>query len=271
MHHPALSLVSCISPNQVFLLAPSRFHSAPSPPPVTHPAPLPPRTPTETMRALILASLLCGASSLRTFQAAQLRMSADAPQGRTRRGAVHRAIEQIAIVGAASTAAAGRATAATTLENPEFRGMNSMENPGVGQFRKISPSVAVADVKIGDGDEVVAGSQVTTQWVLRRANGYFIDSSVGAPVSNAGRADPLIFKVGAGKAIKGYEDGILGMRAGGVRRLLVGPSAGYVDGVGDGKPGPMPDGFGPRRQIEVRRTTETFFFEVSVTKVRSGA
>uniref|UniRef100_A0A6U4EQX5 peptidylprolyl isomerase n=1 Tax=Phaeomonas parva TaxID=124430 RepID=A0A6U4EQX5_9STRA len=159
---------------------------------------------------------------------------------------------------------------AASIETQEFRGMQSMDVPEVGAFRKVNPGLAVADVKVGDGSEVKVGDVVTAQWVLRRANGYFIDASVGAPVQSAGRADPLIFKVGSDKAIAGFNEGLVGMKVGGVRRLLVGPSQGYVDGVGDGKPGPMPAGFGPRRQIEVRRTTETFFFEVQVTKSRQG-
>ena len=113
------------------------------------------------------------------------------------------------------------------------------------------------------------GSRVNVQWVLRRSNGYFVDSSA---VSDS---VPFIFEVGDPRgAIRGLDEGIRGMRAGGSRRILVPPSLAYVDGVDDGKPGPIPAGFGPRQQMrrvmEVRRDVpgEYIFLEVKVTKVR---
>lgn len=77
--------------------------------------------------------------------------------------------------------------------------------------------------------------------VLRKSNGYFVDSS---QVAYAGV--PFIFTVGDGTAIAGVDEGVQGMASGGVRRLLIPPSLAYVDGLDDGKPGPMPVGFGPR-------------------------
>ena len=50
--------------------------------------------------------------------------------------------------------------------------------------------------------------------------------------------------------------------------MLVPPSLAFVEGVGDNLPGPMPAGFGPRRQIETRRDKETWYFEIEVTKVK---
>lgn len=70
------------------------------------------------------------------------------------------------------------------------------------------------------------------------------------------------------KVIRGVDEGIRGMRVGGVRRMLVPPDLAFVEGVGDDRPGPMPAGFGPRRQIETRRDKETWYFEIEVTKVK---
>jgi FKBP-type peptidyl-prolyl cis-trans isomerase 2 len=77
--------------------------------------------------------------------------------------------------------------------------------------------------------------------VLRKSNGYFVDSS-----QVAYDGVPFIFTVGDGTAIAGVDEGVRGMASGGVRRLLIPPSLAYVDGLDDGKPGPMPVGFGPR-------------------------
>ena len=41
----------------------------------------------------------------------------------------------------------------------------------------------------------------------------------------------------------------LGMKTGGVRRMNIPPELAFVEGVGEGKPGPMPAGFGPQRQV----------------------
>jgi hypothetical protein len=59
-----------------------------------------------------------------------------------------------------------------------------------------------------------------------------------------------------------------------ITRILIPPALVYVDGVDDGKPGPIPAGFGPRQQMrrvmEVRRNVpgEYIFLEVKLTKVR---
>ena len=119
------------------------------------------------------------------------------------------------------------------------------------------------DVKVGDGDVVKEGNSVQFQWVLRRSNGYFVDSS-----SNYDN-EPFIYKVGnTKKVIKGIDEGIRGMRVGGIRRMIIPPALAYSAGVGDDKPGPMPAGFGPRRQILSRIDTESWYFEIQVTKVR---
>ena len=145
-------------------------------------------------------------------------------------------------------------------------------------YKKLPSGVIYADISVGGGggggngnDDglVKEGSRVNVQWVLRRSNGYFVDSSA---VSDS---VPFIFQVGDPRgAIKGLDEGIRGMRAGGSRRILVPPSLAYVDGIDDGRPGPIPAGFGPRQQMrrvmEVRRDVpgEYIFLEVKVTKVR---
>lgn len=130
---------------------------------------------------------------------------------------------------------------------------------------KLPSGVVYFDYVIGDGAEVSEGQTVQFQWVLRRSNGYFVDSS-----SNYGDGgEPFIYRVGnLKKVIAGIDEGIRGMKVGGVRRMNIPPSAAFVSGVGDNKPGPMPAGFGPRRQIETRIDKEVWYFEIKVLKVR---
>ena len=136
-------------------------------------------------------------------------------------------------------------------------------------YNKLDSGVIYADISKGDGEVVKEGKKVNTQWVLRRSNGYFVDSSA---VSDS---VPFIFTVGdSNGAIEGLDEGIRGMKSGGTRRILIPPRLAYVKGVDDDLPGPIPAGFGPRQQMrrvmQVRKDVpgEYIFLEVKVTKVR---
>lgn len=136
-------------------------------------------------------------------------------------------------------------------------------------YKKLDSGVVIADLFKGKSDAAVVkeGSKVNLEWVLRKSNGYFVDSSQVVGV-------PFIFTVGDGTAIKGVDEGVQGMKVGGVRRLLIPPSLAYVDGLEDGKSGPLPVGFGPRRQMRrvqnVRKDVpgEYIYLEVQVTRLR---
>lgn len=120
------------------------------------------------------------------------------------------------------------------------------------------------DVINGNGNlEVKEGTTVQFNWILRRSNGYFVDSST---LSNN---EPFIYKVGnTKKVIRGLDEAIRGMRAGGVRRVNVPPKLAFVEGVEAGMPGPLPQDFGPKRQILTRMDRETWFFEIQMIKVK---
>lgn len=138
-------------------------------------------------------------------------------------------------------------------------------------YKKLPSGVITADLRPGKNEDGVVknGSRVNLQWVLRKSNGYFVDSS-----QVAYDGVPFIFTVGDGTAIAGVDEGVQGMASGSVRRLLIPPSLAYVDGLDDGKPGPMPVGFGPRQQMRRVQTArkdvpgEYIFLEVQVTRVR---
>ena len=162
---------------------------------------------------------------------------------------------------AAGTEAAS--AAGGTLETIEFRGMDSGdENKDLPSFTTLPSGVRYIDVVVGKGEEATAGRSASLQWVLRRQNGYFVDAS------SEHNFDPFIYRVGDTKrALPGFDQGVTGMRVGGKRRFTV-PAALAYQATGDDKPGPMPSGFGPRRQIETRKDRETWYFEVELTKLR---
>ena len=136
-----------------------------------------------------------------------------------------------------------------------------------------STGVTYQDLRIGNGDTVKEGNRVNIQWVLKRSNGYDIDSSS----NNDGV--PFIFVVGSTKdgnnrAIQGLDIGIRGMKVGGIRRIVIPPNMSYIEGVEDGKPGPMPKGFGPKQRIKrVMKLLkdvpgESFLLDVKTTLVK---
>lgn len=135
-------------------------------------------------------------------------------------------------------------------------------------YKKLESGVIYADLRPGAGDTVKQGSKVNLQWVLRKSNGYFVDSSATHD------SVPFIFTVGDGTAIHGLDEAVRGMKEGGVRRVLIPPSLAYADGLDDGKPGPLPYGYGPRQQMRrvqnIRKDVpgEYVYLEVQATRVR---
>jgi hypothetical protein len=138
------------------------------------------------------------------------------------------------------------------------------------QVVKLPSGVNYFDAVEGSGKTAEEGKTVQFQWVLRRSNGYFVDSSDNYGTTAAGGGEAFIYKVGnTKKVIPGLDEAIRGMKVGGVRKINTPAALSFLyGGVGDGKPGPMPAGYGPRRQILTRIDSETWYWEVKLTKVK---
>lgn len=81
--------------------------------------------------------------------------------------------------------------------------------------------LVVEDLVVGDGTEAVSGSVVTVHYVgVAWSNGQQFDASWD-------RNDPFAFRLGAGQVIAGWDQGVVGMRIGGRRRLTIPPHLGY--------------------------------------------
>jgi FKBP-type peptidyl-prolyl cis-trans isomerase len=88
----------------------------------------------------------------------------------------------------------------------------------------------IEDVKVGTGDEAVAGKAVTVHYTGWLTNGTKFDSSKD-------RGEPFRFQLGVGQVIKGWDQGVAGMKVGGVRKLTIPPSLGYgANGAGSDIP-----------------------------------
>ncbi|MCC3291186.1 MULTISPECIES: FKBP-type peptidyl-prolyl cis-trans isomerase [unclassified Arthrobacter] len=81
----------------------------------------------------------------------------------------------------------------------------------------------IEDLVVGDGREVKAGDTVSTHYVgVAFSTGEEFDASWN-------RGTPLDFRVGVGQVIQGWDQGLLGMKVGGRRRLEIPSSMAYGD------------------------------------------
>ncbi|RJG05461.1 FKBP-type peptidyl-prolyl cis-trans isomerase [Noviherbaspirillum cavernae] len=81
------------------------------------------------------------------------------------------------------------------------------------------------DITVGSGDEAKAGNRVTVHYTGWLQND---DGSAGSKFdSSKDRNDPFDFPLGAGHVIKGWDEGVQGMKVGGVRKLIIPASLGY--------------------------------------------
>jgi len=82
-----------------------------------------------------------------------------------------------------------------------------------------SGNLEIADITVGTGAVAAAGDLLTVHYTGSLTNGTVFDSSVGRT--------PFTFRLGAGSVIAGWDQGLVGMRVGGKRRLSIPPSLGY--------------------------------------------
>ena len=111
--------------------------------------------------------------------------------------------------------AAAAAAATTTIATPDAA-------PTAEELQRL----VVRDVKLGSGDEAKVGNIVSVQytgWIYDayapQLHGRQFDSSVGR--------GPFSFMLGVGDVIKGWDRGVLGMKIGGKRTLIIPSNLGY--------------------------------------------
>ncbi|NML63368.1 FKBP-type peptidyl-prolyl cis-trans isomerase [Massilia sp. RP-1-19] len=81
------------------------------------------------------------------------------------------------------------------------------------------------DSTVGDGAEAKAGQHVTVHYTGWLRND---DGTQGAKFdSSKDRNDPFQFNLGAGQVIRGWDEGVQGMKVGGKRRLTIPAALGY--------------------------------------------
>lgn len=98
-----------------------------------------------------------------------------------------------------------------------------------GEGTKTASGLQYWDIKEGTGAEAQKGQTVLVHYTGWLTNGKKFDSSVGGK--------PFPFRIGAGDVIKGWDEGVAGMKVGGKRQLRIPPDLAYGQ---KGYPGVIP-------------------------------
>jgi FKBP-type peptidyl-prolyl cis-trans isomerase FkpA len=108
---------------------------------------------------------------------------------------------------------------------------NPATTPPPAPAQPADQKLKIKDIKKGKGDVAKAGMTVSVHYTGWLTNGTKFDSSVD-------RGQPFSFALGAGQVIAGWDQGVAGMKVGGVRELIIPPSLGY--GAQGTPGGPIP-------------------------------
>ena len=98
---------------------------------------------------------------------------------------------------------------------------NKIFSSGGDQMADVTELV-IEDLVEGDGQEAKAGDTVSVHYTGWLTDGTKFDSSVD-------RNQPFEFNLGSGMVIKGWDQGVAGMKVGGKRKLTIPPHLGYGD------------------------------------------
>ena len=91
---------------------------------------------------------------------------------------------------------------------------------GGGQEITTASGLTYQDARVGTGAEAKAGQNVSVHYTGWLTNGTKFDSSLD-------RGRPFSFPLGGGRVIKGWDEGVVGMKVGGKRKLTIPPEKAY--------------------------------------------
>ena len=101
-----------------------------------------------------------------------------------------------------------------------FSGESLSEQRSGGTPMTTESGLQVVDLVKGTGRQAELGDTATVHYTGWLANGTKFDSSLD-------RKEPFSFRLGAGQVIRGWDEGVMGMKVGGKRKLIIPPQLGY--------------------------------------------
>ncbi len=131
-----------------------------------------------------------------------------------------------------ATAQAGRSPSDTSAASAAAPAAAPAASPGapitfapslgvdMAKMTKTPSGLAYRDVKVGTGATAAVGNTVSVHYTGWLPDGTKFDSS-------RDRKQPFEFKLGAGQVIKGWDEGVAGMKVGGRRTLVIPPDLAY--------------------------------------------
>jgi len=132
--------------------------------------------------------------------------------------------------------------ATLNMETPSSAGTTTPETPaattetpaegakGSGKEITTASGLKYVDVKVGTGASPKVGQMVTVHYTGTLTDGKKFDSS-------RDRSEPFEFAIGIGKVIQGWDEGVMTMKVGGRRKLIIPASLGYGEMGQDPIPG----------------------------------
>jgi FKBP-type peptidyl-prolyl cis-trans isomerase len=129
-------------------------------------------------------------------------------------------------------------TTTSSASDDKTTGAQSFTTPGGTQ---------VTEIKVGTGAEVKKGSSAVVNYTGTLLDGTKFDSS-----KNPGRSPFTVEPIGSAPVIKGWNEGLMGMKVGGTRRLVI----------------PSDSAYGPSGRPPVIPPAATLVFEIDLLEVR---
>lgn len=117
----------------------------------------------------------------------------------------------------------------SSSREPQENTMPIQQN-GQSQNAKAPTELQIEDTLVGTGEQAQAGNTVSVHYKGTLLNGTVFDSSYN-------RGTPFSFTLGQNRVIQGWEQGVLGMKVGGKRKLVIPPDLAYGAA---GVPGAIP-------------------------------
>ena len=109
---------------------------------------------------------------------------------------------------------------APVVQDPATVSYASSLNVRIADMTKTASGLYYQDVAVGTGAVAAAGDSIGVQYSGWLTNGSLFDTSRNSGV-------PIRFRLGRGRVIAGWDEGLAGMRVGGRRRLVIPSSLGY--------------------------------------------